>query len=675
MKKLFGVLTLAALLISVNLFAQTGGDEVLLTIDGNKVTKGEFVRIYMKNNSKDQVIDQKSLEEYLELFINFKLKVSEAVSLGLDTTEAFTTELAGYRTQLAKPYLVNQEVDNQLIHEAYDRLQYDVKASHILLKLDKNAAPADTFRVYNKLMSIKKRIAKGASFNEQAKKYSEDPSAANNGGNLGYFTGFQMVYPFETAAYSTPVGEVSDPVRTRFGYHLVKVEDKRKASGKVRVAHIMVAVPENADADAITKANAKINNIYNQLLARETTFEKMARQFSDDKASAARGGELPVFGTGKMVPEFEAAAFALEKENSVSKPVKTAYGFHIIKLLEKQGIESFDEMKNELKSRIQRDSRAGKSKEALINQLKKEYHFKQNDKIAGAYHKYVTDSILIGTWDGVSAADRKDVLFTLNGVQFLENDFTEYLLSKKVKSPNSTIKAAVATAYNVWVDDQILAYEDSQLEQKYPDFRYLMNEYHDGILLFELSDRMVWTKAVKDTVGLQKYYDEHKSEFMWDKRLDLSIYTLNEKIDTVPGVVNRFVAPNAKALKKIRKVAAKRSKKGYDAEQTEALMNAVFEKYGSNYNVTIEDELFEKDDHYLIERLAWEKGISENFKENGELIFVNVNKALEPQPKALKEVKGLITADYQNSLEAQWVEELRAKYKVEVNKEVLKSIK
>jgi peptidyl-prolyl cis-trans isomerase SurA len=675
MNRLIGILTFAALVIGVNSFGQNSNDETLLTINGSEVTKGEFLRIYMKNNTGEQVIDQKSLEEYLELFVNFKLKVTEAESLGLDTTKSFIDELDGYRTQLAKPYLVNQDVDNQLIREAYDRLNFDVKASHILIKLPKDPSPDDTLKAYNEVIKIRKKIMKGSSFSAMAKRYSEDPSAEKNGGNLGYFTGFQMVYPFESAAFNTPVGEVSDPVKTRFGYHLVKVEDKRSASGKVRVAHIMVAVPENSDQATIAKANAKINNIYNQLISGESSFDNTARQFSDDKASAARGGELPLFGTGKMVPEFENAAFSLQKVGDISRPVKTSYGFHIIKMLERQNIQSFEEMKTELKSRIQRDSRASKSKEALIRQLKMEYQFSSNDDIIKGFHQYVTDSILSGTWDGESAAGRAETMFTLDGKSYKENGFAEFLQRKRAQSQSLTKELLIKKYYDIWVDSEIIAYEDSRLESKYPDFRYLMNEYHDGILLFELSDRMVWTKAVKDTAGLKAFYEQHKTKFMWKDRLDISIYTLNQKKDTGLVAVDQYVTPNLKALKKLKKISKKRAKKGLSEEDTKLLMDELITKLGSNYNVTIEDERYEKGDHYLMDRLGWEKGLSEEYRENGELIYVMVNKVLAPQPKELKEIKGLITADYQNHLEAEWVTELREKYTIEVNQDVLKSIK
>ena len=271
-------------------YAQTDNDIVLMTIDNKPVTKAEFIRIYNKNNTNNNVIDKKSLEEYLDLFINFKLKVAEAESLGLDTATSFVNELAGYRQQLAKPYLVDKKVDEELMKTAYDRLKYDVKASHILIKIENVLDEKEEAAAYNKALKLRKKILKGSSFESIARKESDDPSAKSNGGSLGYFTGFQMVYPFESAAFNTPVGEISMPVKTRFGYHIIKVFDKRPTVGKVKVAHIMISVKQGSESNEKFDARKRIDAVYAKLLAGED-FAKMAQDFSDDKGSASKGGE------------------------------------------------------------------------------------------------------------------------------------------------------------------------------------------------------------------------------------------------------------------------------------------------------------------------------------------------------------------------------------------------
>lgn len=666
---------LLVLIFNLNYFvvAQNWSDSVLLEINNKEVSLGEFYRIYQKNNVNTELTEKSSVDDYLDLFINFKLKVAEAESLGMDTAKSFITELSGYRKQLAKPYLVDKKVDESLLREAYDRLKWDIKASHILIRLDQNPTPKDTLEAWNKINSIRARALKGENFSKLAEEYSEDPSAKKNKGQLGYFTGFQMVYPFESAAFNTKPGQISKPVRTRFGYHIIKVEDKRPASGQVRVAHIMVAVADNADPESKAKALAKANNLYQQI-SEGADFAELARKFSDDKGSAPRGGELPVFGTGKMVPEFEQAAFSLKNAGDVSKPVKTSYGYHIIKLLDKKGLAPFEEMESDLKSKIQRDERAGLSRIALISELKSAYNFKEYPQNKEKFFSILPDTLRHGNWEGFETRMMSLPLFEIDKIKFSSDGLLEYLKQIHPQYGGSDFHAFLNEQYIAWVDQRILQVEDAKLEDKYPDFRYLMQEYHDGILLFELSDKLVWSKAVKDTSGLKAFYEKNKNNYMWEKRANVSIYTLNLKTDSLKPSAVSFDEANKKALDKLRKIALKRQKKGWNADQTKQLMQEQIEKFQSNYNVTIEDGLFQKNDHYLMDQIKWEKGISENYHDNGELIFVVVNKIEPVQAKKLDEIRGLMTADYQNFLEAEWIKELRNKYDVKINYDLLKKI-
>jgi peptidyl-prolyl cis-trans isomerase SurA len=296
----------------------------VLTIDGEATSLEEFENIFRKNN-RDSAISRLSLDEYMELFINFKLKVKEARELGMDTVSKFKTELEGYRAQLARPYLTDTDKLNDLVQEAYRNMGEEVRAMHILVNCAANAAPADTIKAYNRIAALRERVVNGEDFTSVAKSQggSDDPSVKDNGGDLGYFTAFQMVYPFEQAAYSTPVGKVSQPVRTRYGYHILYVVDKRKARGEIRVAHIVVK--PKAEANGELNAQTKIQEIYQKLKSGESTFEELSAKFSDDASSAKKGGELPWFGTGKMVAEFEDAAFSILKDGDFSEPFKTDF--------------------------------------------------------------------------------------------------------------------------------------------------------------------------------------------------------------------------------------------------------------------------------------------------------------------------------------------------------------
>ncbi|PLX04824.1 MAG: hypothetical protein C0594_08800 [Marinilabiliales bacterium] len=642
------------ILISFSSFSQ---EKILMKIEGNPVTLAEFERIYKKNNTNNTAIDKKSLEEYLELFINFKLKVLEAENQKLDTAEAFIKELAGYRKQLARPYLTDKETEEKLIDEAYNRMQYDVHASHILISVPQDVKPEDTLKYYNKALEARKRIERGAKFDMVAKEVSDDPSAKTNGGDLGYFTAFKMVYDFETVAYNTKPGEVSMPFRTSFGYHIIKVHDKRPARGKVKVAHIMIAVPAGSPESEFQKAKKKIDEVYAKLQEGKEDFAKLASEYSDDKASARRGGELAMFGTGQMVPEFEDAAFKLSGENPISKPVRTAYGWHIIKFLDSKPIGSKEELYDEIKSRISRDARAGKSKDAIVEKLKKEYNFQHDPKSLNAFYDVVDESIFQGAWDVNKAKDLTGVLFTIGDMEVSQQEFAEYLARFQKRGKVLPLKEHIPMMFNKLVETKVLEYEEGRLEKKYPEFRYLMQEYHDGILLFELTDKMVWSKAVKDSAGLEKFYNEHKNKYMWGERLDASVYT----------------CPEGKHVDAARKIAKKRQKKQYDVNKYMELLQK--EIADTNFIIKIEDGKFAKGSNKVIDKIDWVEGFSDNVDIAGDVAFVDVRKVVPPEPKKLSEARGLITADYQTYLETKWVEELRDKYKVEVYKDVLSEIK
>ena len=641
------------LLVCFSLTKAQDNDPVLMSLGDKKVSLSEFINVYNKNSNREIAENEKSLNEYLDLFVNFKLKVKEAESLGLDTLSSFKNELAGYRKQLAQPYLTSNEVNDNLIKEAYERLQTEINASHILINLDENALPADTLIAYNKLIKIRDRILKGEDFGEVAKKVSDDPSAKENSGNLGYFTAMQMVYPFETVAYNTNVNGVSMPVRTRFGYHLVKVHEKRPARGQILVAHIMIETPKDGAVGDLESAKAKIEEIYKKIEEGEE-FTQLAQQYSDDKGSARKGGELPWFGTGRMVPEFENTSFALKNKGDISAPFQTRFGWHIVKLIDKKLLATFDEMKAELKTKIAKDSRSQLSKTALISRVKEENGFKENIKSRDEFTQFIDKSFFEGQWDPSKTKALTKPLFTIGNLSYNQQDFSTYLKNNQSKGAEIAPQVLVNKMYNSFVEDKVLAYEESRLEQKYPEFKALMQEYRDGILLFELTDKMVWSKAVSDTVGLESFYQDHKNNFMWNERLHATIYSCSNK----------------EIAEKTKKLVAKSKKKGYTSLDIDKMINT-----DSQLNLKIESGKYVKGENDIIDKIAWEPGISEEVSKDNRVIFVWVHEKLNPQPKTLKESRGLVTAEYQSFLEQEWIEQLKAKYPVVINKAALTSIK
>lgn len=632
--------------------AQKNDQAVLMTIGGNKVTVSEFENVYHKNNTKESTADSKSLNEYLDLFVNFKLKVKEAEELGLDTAKQFSDELAGYRKQLAQPYLTDKDVNEKLLRETYDRLKEDVHAAHILVKVDETALPKDTLEAYTKIIKIRNRILKGEDFVKVAseKGISDDPSAVDNGGDLGYFTALQMVYPFENTAYTTKVGEVSMPVRTRYGYHIVKVIDRRKAQGEVLAAHIMIRTPPNMSADDSLKSYQKIAEI-NKKLKDGEKFEELAEQYSDDKSSAKNGGELPWFGTGKMPLEFEEASFALKNKGEYSPIMRTKYGWHIIKLLDKRGLASFDEMKNELKSKVSKDSRSQAGRSALIAKIKKEYNFKENLKNRDEFYKIIDTSFFNGTWDASKADKLKKPLFNFDDKSYTQTDFAAYIAAQQTQRPKVDPKMVIDPLYNQYVDEMAIAYEETKLDKKYPEFRALMQEYRDGILLFELTDQKVWSKAVKDTVGAKEFYEKNKMNYMWEERAQATVYT----------------AADAKVAKQLRALLKKK--------KTEKEIVAEINK-DSQLNLATETRIFNKGENEFVDK-NWTPGTSAdiNDEKNKKVVIVVVDKLLPPEPKAFQDSKGIVTADYQTYLEKEWISALKKKYAVSIDKTVLATIK
>ena len=634
--------------------------KVLLSIGDENITVGEFYNVYEKSNSQGDVIDKKSMEEYLDLYINFKLKVKEALDLRMDTNSAFISELDGYREQLAKPYFVDESINEDLFAEAWDRKQKDVRASHILIKIDENASPEDTLIAYNKVMDFRNRIMNGENFGDLAVEMSEDPSARDreatgrrpfmrgNRGDLGYFSVFDMVYPFESGAYNSEVGDVTLPIRTQFGYHLIKLDDKKNAMGQAQVAHIYFMIPPNATAADSARVEKKANKVYQEILDGKPYIDAVS-EYSEDKGSAKTGGLLPWFGVNRMVPEFIEIVYQLNDSGDIAKPLLTAYGWHIVQLKGKKPIKPYDEIKDELKKKVLKDSRAEKSKDIIVEKIKKDFKFKEYSKARNSFYTVVDSSILIGKWEISNADGLEKTLFKIGNKKYTQKDFADYLFANQKNQTRVAVDIYVNKEYDKFVNEKCLDYFDSNLEKTYPEFDLLMKEYRDGILLFELTDEKVWSKAIKDTTGLKEFYNKNKNNYMWDERLDASVYTVRdpEILDDVQAKVFEGVSDYEILL----------------------LYNN-----DSITNVAVESEKFLKGDNKIIDSIEWEVGNSKDIINGEETSFVLVREVLPPQIKEMNEARGLIIADYQNYLEAEWIKLLKEKYNVKINKKVLSTL-
>ena len=493
MRKLVLVLFLG---VSSIIFGQRN-DKILITIDGEEISVGDFKRIYEKNLDAIDNEEAKDVQKNLDLFINYKLKVKEAYKIKLDTLSSYKKEIEGYRNQLSAPYMQDTVFINKLVKDAYFRTKNEVKAKHILIRTPKDATPKDTLEAYQKIMNIRARILKGEDFEAVAEETSEDPSARDdeksgrkaNKGNLGYFSAFKMVYPFEDAAYSTKVGEVSEPFKTRFGYHILKIDSLRASKGEVEVAHILIN-NENKNAKKL------IDSLYNQL-EKDVQFKTLARKFSEDSGSKSKGGKLRQFGTGVMVKPFEDVAFSLQKEGEYSKPFQTRFGWHIIQLIKKHPVQPFSELQDELKSKVKSGDRAQLSEKAVIDKLKKKYTISENENAKAIFDQKNIRNI--------GKDSLQDVLLTINDFEIKQETFVAYIKNRN-NSP-------VYELFNEFKDKEILSYYKENLEKTEPEFANTLQEYRDGLLLFELMQQKIWEKSSKDTLGLKNHYNANLSKF------------------------------------------------------------------------------------------------------------------------------------------------------------------
>jgi peptidyl-prolyl cis-trans isomerase SurA len=618
-------------------------DPVLMNIAGKDVTKSEFEYIWNKNNT-NTTTDLKSLNDYVDLFINFKLKVAEAEVQGIDTTQAFISELSGYRKQLITPYLSDKDAEEAMLKLCYDRLRQYTEVSHILLAVQPDASPADTLKQYQKALDLYKRALKGEDFAKLARENSDDGSK-EEGGYLGYATGLRYVFPFENAAYNTPIGKISAPIRSQFGYHIIKVHNRLDAGGKYRSAHIMKAVQATASPAEKSAAKDSIFKIY-KALQEGGDFTKFATTQSDDRGAAERGGEYGLMFCGSLPYEYESNVYKL-KVGEFSAPFQSKYGWHLVKALEFQPYPSMEEMRNDLTGFIAQDeARTQVAKRAFIERIKSAYGYapvKEGfDAFVKAYELVRTkgDSTLLKT---LSVSENP--IFVMNGKNFNQKGFA-LALSKKANPGNNLLDA-----YQAYVGETAMAIEDKNLEKKYPDFGHLMQEYRDGILLFEVSNREVWDKASQDTKGLEKFFKDSVAKYNWEKPHYKGFVISCATADIA-----------AKAKKMIKKLAM---------DSVSIVLKRTFNTDTTSV-IKVEQGLFNQGENANVDFLAFKRTKAETDIKYP-VAFLS-GKVLAKGPESYTDVRGLVISDYQNFLEESWIKSLRAKYKVTLNKDVLNTV-
>ena len=649
MKNRLQLSVILTFLLSWIVSAQDLSDKILLTVANDSVPAGEFIRMYSKSFEPG---NPSELDDYLEQFINFKLKVADAVAAGYDTTLAFITELRGYRNQLAQNYLTDPESKEKLLNKAYQRMITEINAWHILIACPADALPDDTLKAWTKAIEVRERILQGEPFEQVAKSASDDPSVKYNGGNLGYFSAFQMIMPFEDAAYSLKQGAISDPVRTPYGYHVIKVADIRPSEGKVKVAHIMRSIPPGAPESIALAAEDTINLVYRKLLE-GADFASMAARYSDHRESSVNGGELNWFGAGEISSDFAEPALAIMHNGDFTKPVRTQYGWHIIKRLDKRAPGTFEESRSFLESRMNQSYLNSEGKKSFVEKLMKEYNYSLNQ---AAFNWFVlnTDTMII---KGLAHYDRQRMpggaIYTFDSRSFSTSDFARDIEKRGMMIDTRNPESFISQSIELSVSDQILKYEDSRLEDKYPDFRYLIKEFHDGILLFEISGDKVWNRSQDDSSGLMNYYESNKNLYLSMEGIEASIYSCLRK-DKMRSFVSFF----------------------YRYRNRNDLDNRLYRKFTLNGD-TITDIIrgtWYKGDDMEIDNIRWDKDVQEiTFLGNPAIIVIE--KKIEPKPLPFSEVSGEMVAGYQEYLENSWVEQLKNEYPVKIDNNVLEEVR
>lgn len=650
MKRFLPIIILAGLAFSTGCTStktQQQDSPVLLEFSQDQVSQSEFERVYAKNNGGLETASThtpEQLREYLDLYIKFKRKVFEAEAMGLDTTPAFEQEFNSYKQQLTQPYLAAKDVEEQLIREAFDRSGWLVDVSHILITVDQNAAPADSLAAYQRALSLRDSVLTGGKeFGKMAMAYSNDPSAQQNQGKLGYFSAFDMVYPFETGAFETAVGDISLPVRSQYGYHIILVHDKMINQGKKKAAHIIVRIGDRYSAKNQAEAEAKIGEIH-QLLLEGGDFAELARQYSDDPSSAPNGGDL---GYNRLLPEMESYRLQLE-EGAFSEPFQTRFGMHILAVTEVEKPESFEEARPQLKQRISRDSRAQLSQVALINRIKKEGHFQLNESAWSAFTDMLDDRFSRGSWepDSMNIPLFDETLFSLaeGAVTKTISDFVTYYRRTRMRRMGLSAEDAAASILAEFEKQELLKYEETQLPLKNPEYRYLLQEYRDGILLFTLMEQKVWKKAVEDTAGLKAFYEANPEAFTRNRMVDVTEYRASEQgsLDNVKALIER----------------------GLSREAIDSVMNQE-----SSIRLRSTSMLYEEGEDRVPERIfEGPVGTVTDVMEEGSFFRLLVSTEKFPagiQP--LDNVKSEAITRYQDHLEQEWLAELAEKYPVNIN--------
>jgi peptidyl-prolyl cis-trans isomerase SurA len=620
--------------------------EVLVVVGTISVDKEEFLQLMAKERESESPansLTRKEFEENFESFLNYKLKVIEAESIKLDQLEEFNLEFSSIKESLIAPYLIKNSIEEGEVKKVYARLQEIVRAKHILFQFPPNPKKEDSIAVLQLALKVKAELENGGDFSALAANYSDDPSAKVNKGDLGYFTGLQMVQQFEEAAYTLPVGSISDPILTDFGYHIIQVSGRQANPGEVQVSHILVRF-DSENPSQEENARRKISDIYAEIQKESTIWEEIVQTYSEDFGTKSAGGVLPWFGVGTMIPEFEVAGFSLTEIGEVSPPIKTAYGYHILRLEGKRGLQPYEEVEQSIRSKILRNSKTGMIQSQVVAIQKSRFGFQENElgisTVAGAVS--ATDILSFG-----AAIQEKKLggteLFKVNTSSYTAGDLVNFMQTKEMT------QKGIGTFFELWLDKfteaTLAKTEEVDLEKNNKAYQMLLKEYRDGILLFSLTNQEVWQKGLNDSLGQQAFFEKNTQKYQWKGRVQAYLTKVND----------------ASKLENARKFL---QNKGFDTDSF-----AAFEAdYRSNYPdaYATESGTFEYEAHPILSKVDLNTPYQELVIEGTSYVLV-VGKVYPPGPRKFEEARGLIIRDYQEFLDQALTKRLKEKYPIQIN--------
>ncbi len=621
-------------------------DPAVMRIAGKDVPRSEFEYLYNKNAG--QQLEQQSLEDYAELFKIYKLKVADALAEGLDTTASFKKELMGYQAELARPYMIDSTYYKQLMHEMYDRAQEEVEARHIMIFKPREFGGIVSRSSRTLADSLLTELRNGADFDDLARRFSQDRGSASRGGYMGYITSGMTPYNFETAVYTLSDGQISDIIESGVGLHIVKGGKHRPARGSVQAYHILKLVPEDATPEEQAAIKAEVDSIYKLAIDPASSFEALAAKLSDDKGSARQGGNVGWFGCGRMVEEFDSAAFALPL-GGISEPVRTRYGWHIIKKTGEKPVGTFEENADRYRALIENPEGGYGNMigNHFAEKLRKKYHFKENTKLFKAMQASALDRGMDSTFYAKWGNDT-ETLAQWDGRKYSMEEFMTYLKRFAPETNGNAAQSFLRQRFDNFVNVEMQRLQLSLLPEENEAYRNLLGEYRDGMLLFEVSNQKVWDKAAKDTEGLEEFFRAHREDYTW-------------KTPHVKGLLVQ--CPSDSVMLSVQERIAT-----LPADEVVTTVRKEFP------GVKIDEMLVAKGDNMLVDALAFGSEPVQNPDSKYPAYFMS-NMRVITAPEEAADVRGQVTADYQNELERRWVEELRAKYPIEVYQKELSKVK